>query len=159
MDETRFGSLEMEIRDVRITDGRGAEVEEVDGGGSLRVEIAYEAPGTVHEPHFAVTIVREDGVVCFETHTDLDGHTLSEIHGRGRISLHIEQLELAGGLYYVNVGAFEREWTYAYDLHHRVYPLRIRRRPSARGVLVAPHEWHLDERTRPSGRSSNSKTL
>lgn len=152
MNQTRFGSLELEILRVLLTDGRGSGVTDIDAGEPITVEIEYETRNVVTGPHFAVTILREDGLVCFDTTTELDGHVMPDVQGAGTIHLRIDRLDLAGGLYYVDVGAYEREWSYAYDLHHRVYPIRLRHRGSFKGVISTPHAWRLGEREKSGAR-------
>jgi lipopolysaccharide transport system ATP-binding protein len=65
------------------------------------------------------------------------------VQGRGHVKLHIERLDLIGGLYYVDVGVHEREWSYAYDYHRHVYPLRIRWADGQKGILRPPHRWEI----------------
>jgi len=77
--------------------------------------------------------------------TATDGHVLPELDGPGRITLSIERLDLIGGDYFVDVGAYEREWAYAYDSHWRVYPLRIdSAHQGHQGVVCAPHQWRFE---------------
>jgi homopolymeric O-antigen transport system ATP-binding protein len=60
-----------------------------------------------------VSVSREDGLICYDVTTGGDGHFLPELVGEGRIRLTIDRLDLVAGNYYVDVGAYEREWSYA----------------------------------------------
>jgi hypothetical protein len=76
--------------------------------------------------------------------TAADGHVLPTLEGRGRIGIRLDRLDLVGGEYFVNVSAHERNWTYAYDSHWHVYPVRIGSTRNDRGVLRVPHSWRFD---------------
>jgi lipopolysaccharide transport system ATP-binding protein len=142
--EHRFGSLELEITAVRILDGRGEPVDEIEPGEALSVDIEYHSSRPLSCPHFGVTICRADGFVCYDVTTATDGHVLPDLEGEGRIGLAIERLDLGAGDYFVDVAAYEREWAYAYDSHWRVYPLRIRASHRSKGVLAIPHRWRFE---------------
>jgi len=147
INENRFGSLEMEIIAVRLLNPAGLPVTELNSGDPLQVEIEYTASNSIPEPIFGVTISQEDGQICYDTSTDLDGHRLPTVHGPGQITFHIERLDLIGGQYYVDVGVYEREWAYAYDYHWHVYPLIVRSTGGKKGILRPPHRWEMDGAT------------
>ncbi len=146
MNENRFGTLEMEILDVRIANDRSESVEEIGPGETVSVEIEYSAPKPIPNPHFCVSISDENGSILFDATTERDGEFLDEANGRDRIGLRVERLDLSGGRYYVDVGVYERGWAYAYDRHWHVYPLRVRPSGTGRGILSVQHRWFLGER-------------
>jgi lipopolysaccharide transport system ATP-binding protein len=145
VNENRFGSLELEITDVRLLAAVGAPATELESGAPLCVEIDYVSPQPVQAPIFGVTISREDGLICCDTSTSAAGLVLPTIHGRGQIGLHLERLDLEGGQYYVDVGVYETGWAYAYDYHWHVYPLLIRAPGGHHGVLRPPHRWAIGD--------------
>ncbi len=145
VNESRFGSLELEIIDVRLLEPSGVAATELESGAPLCVEIDYASPRPVQAPIFGVTISREDGLICCDTSTSTAGLILPTIHGRGQISLQLERLDLEGGQYYVDVGVYEAGWTFAYDYHSHVYPLLIRAPAGHHGVLRPPHRWAIGD--------------
>jgi lipopolysaccharide transport system ATP-binding protein len=152
IDENRFGSLELEIVAVRIRDHQDELVDEIDSGEAVGIEIEYECADAVASPHFGVTISRADGLTCYEVTTADDRYTLPELRGRGRVALTIDRLDLGAGEYFVNVGVYERDWSYAYDSHWHVYPLRVRVRHGGKGLLAPPHRWRVEgEQGAPPG--------
>ena len=159
LNENRFGSLELEILAVRIANARGKQIEEIDSGEAVSIEMEYQSPLPIATPHFSVSIINQEGVVFFDATTELDGQFLGEVQGKGRIGIQIERLDLAGGLYYVDVGVYERGWTYAYDQHCRVYPLRVRPGRSGRGVLYVPHRWFVGEQPATAAGASKSEAI
>jgi len=133
--ENRFGSLELEVRDVRLLDERGGPCAELRRGDPCRIAIDYLAPKPILGPIFGVTIADRDGRTCYETSTEEVRMTPTAVHGPGRIDIRIPSIDLVEDLYFVDVWACERAWSFAYDYHSRVYPLRVR---SGRGDGAAP---------------------
>jgi lipopolysaccharide transport system ATP-binding protein len=143
--QNRSGSLEMEIDDVRLLDTSGRETEEIERGEALTVEIHYHAPEPIHSPIFNVSIANERDFHCCDVNTQAAGLVLPDLHGRGRLVLHLGRLDLAAGEYFVNVGAYEAEWSHVYDSHWRAYPLRVRSQQVDAGVLSPPRRWELHQ--------------
>jgi len=143
VNENRFGSLEMEITEVRLLNAAGFPATAFESGDAIQVEIYYSAPQEVHEPIFGVTISKEDGFVCYDASTETDGKLLSKVQGRGKVSLYFERLDLIGGSYYIDVGAYRRDWAYAYDYHWHAYPLEVRPTHGEKGILRPPHRWEV----------------
>lgn len=143
VNENRFGSLEMEIVAVRFLNPQGRCVTELPSGNPLCVEITYMASQQIDAPIFSVTISREDGLICYDSNTAAAGLTLPLVRGCGRVMLHFDHLDLCTGLYYIDVGAYQRDWAYAYDYHWRVYPLTIYAAGKAKGILCPPHRWEV----------------
>jgi lipopolysaccharide transport system ATP-binding protein len=139
VNENRFGSLELEIVAVRLLDAGGLVVSELDSGEPLRVAMEYVCREDIQAAIFGVSITREDDLICYETSTQAAGLTFSPPRGHGHMTLHIDQLDLARGNYFVNVGAYQRDWAYAFDHHWRAYPLAIRSAHGERGVVRLAH--------------------
>jgi lipopolysaccharide transport system ATP-binding protein len=147
VNRNRFGSFELEIKDVSLCNASGRPVKQIESGSPLRIDIAYEAPHQIQAPIFDVTISREDELVCFKTDTLSAGVMLPSVEGSGILSLQIDRLDLEGGRYYIDVGAYEREWAYAYDYHWRAHQLEIIS-DSGRGnggLLRPPNHWRIVE--------------
>ena len=145
VNKNRFGSLELEIISVKLTDSNGLPITELESSGALLVEIRYCAPQPIQAPIFGISISREDGLICYDINTASSGKVLPTIKGTGEITIHLDQLNLAGGKYFVNVGIFERDWAYAYDFHWHVYPLIIGPTGGGKGLLCVPHRWEISK--------------
>lgn len=145
MHENRFGSMELEIVSVRLVDQQGRSVIEFRSGDPLHVEIDYSAHQRIEAPTFGVTISSEDDQVCADLSTAAAGISLPVLQGEGRIMLHLERLDLNGGQYYVDVGAYTRNWEYAYDYHWHTYPLTVLPTNNKKGVLYPPHRWEFSD--------------
>jgi len=143
VNENRFGSLELEVTSVRLLNPQGFPAAEIESGEPLSIEIDYMAVNPIPAPIFGVIITREDDLICYDTTTTASGLIMPTIKGYGQVVLHLERLDLKGGLYYVDVGVYERDCNYAYDYHWHVYPLIIRSDGRDKGVLRTPHRWEI----------------
>ena len=141
INETRFGSLEMEIIDVTLLDANGQIAGELQSGEPLSVQITYRAPNPISSPIFGVTISREDGFVCYDTNTESAGIVTPLLNGIGKVSLMFDRLDLIKGKYFLDVGVYEQTWAYAYDYHWHVYPLQITAARGDKGIIHPPHHW------------------
>lgn len=125
--ENRFGSQEVTIEDVRLG---GSAPGRVEHGGPLSVSLRlHREGGSVASPVVGISIHRSDtegaDVVCCEASTDLDGVLLGDLSGELLVKFLWEDVELLPGEYLVDVGVYESNWSFAYDYHWHVYPLRV----------------------------------
>lgn len=123
--ENRFGSQEMTIEEVRIG---GATPGRVEPEESLSVSLLLRRDGsTIAAPIVGVSIhrVEEADVLCCEASTDMDGVVLGDISGELLVDFHWEDIELLPGEYLVDVGVYQSDWSFAYDYHWHVYPLKV----------------------------------
>lgn len=149
--QNRFGSMEMEITAVRLCGRDGRPIRQICTTEGLRIEIDYAAPKPIKAPIFSVTITCEDDTICLDTNNSAEAHRLLEAYGSGTVSLELERLDLNGGLYYVDVGVHEAEWSYGYDYHWHVYTLEVVRSGNPKGVLWPPHHWEVSDVSRRTG--------
>jgi lipopolysaccharide transport system ATP-binding protein len=133
LNQNRFGSLEAEIIDVKLTPG-----EQIHSGDPLTVEVTYRVPEAIAQPIFSITISRDDGQTCLDINTSEVG--LDKLEGSGTLRWRCDRLDLSDGNYFVDVGIYAQDWSYAYDFHWHVYPLRILSTVK-QGVICPPHHW------------------
>ena len=141
--KNRFGSLELELVEVLLTDKNGRSVVQINSGDPLRIEITYRTTSLIAGPIFHVVICREDGLVCYELDTETDRVSLGIVEDRGRIALQIDRVDLPSGSYYVDIGVYASGWIYALDYHYKAYPLMLR------GLTIkredsSPYHWEVN---------------
>jgi len=125
--ENRFGSFELELERVRLLDSYERPTAELVDDGPLMVELEYCTSDGVRDPIFGVTILNTEERVCYDTNSHGVLHVVPEHNGRGAVEVSITGLDLANGQYYLEVGAYEREWAYTYDYHAKAYPITVNR--------------------------------
>lgn len=133
VNENRFGSLEVQLRNVRLQ-GAGAP------GAGLEVVMDWQAQPAPGKPVlFSVGLHRADGLLLVEMFSEpslLPGE-------RGHLRLDFERLDLASGDYYVDVGVYPADWSYAYDYHWRAYPFSVEGAGEGKGPLRPPARWTI----------------
>jgi len=150
--ENRFGSMEMQITDVRFLDTTNFRIQRIRRGEPLRIEIDYNASQTLFAPNFGVLIRQDDGSILFDATVTAASLGLHAVQGSGTVVLRFDRLDLNGGTYYVDVGAYRQDWAYAYDFHWRAYQLNIVAANVVRGAVNPPHRWErIESRTAESG--------
>lgn len=136
--QNRFGSLEAEILQVQLLPGN-----RINAGDALQVQIDYGADQPIAAPIFGVTISNEAGQTYLDTNTLAMGIVTPTIQDRGQIVLDLARLDLPGGTYFIDVGLYQRDWQYAYDVHWHVYTLEVESAVSHQGSLNPPLRWKL----------------
>jgi lipopolysaccharide transport system ATP-binding protein len=143
LNENRFGSMALEIEDVRFISPAREPVSELATGGGLTLELCYNAHERVRSPQFTVTLDTFEGETVAEFSTASLAAGTPALDGRGTIALDLERLDLAPGEYYVEVGAYPVDWGHTYDYHWRAHRLRVTGSPRVKGVLLPPHRWRI----------------
>lgn len=137
----RFGSQELRIAGVTVTDGGGAPTDEVASGDSVTIELELEGDDAVEEPIVGVAIHRvSDGLVCVDVNSETEGLRLGTVR-RATVTLDLDRLELLPGDYTIDVGVYTADWSYAYDYHWQAYPLRVSGRGGGQGVVRPAQRW------------------
>lgn len=147
VNENRFGSLEMEIRNVQLLDAEGHPVINLRSGDSLSVQFDYYNPKGIDAPIFGVSINHADGLTYYDVNSVSAGLNLANMQGEGKVTLFIDRLDLNGGTYFIDVGAYKNDWSYAYDYHWHVYSFTIEPERIEKGFLRPPHHWGIDKLT------------
>ncbi|WP_017299504.1 ABC transporter ATP-binding protein [Nodosilinea nodulosa] len=138
VNENRFGSQDIEITDVRLKPKST-----IKSGDLLCVEVDYKTHQPLDSAIFSITISQENGAPCLDVNTLDMGIPYIRLQEEGTIRLTLDRLDLVGGFYFVNVGIYQQDWSYAYDYHWHVYPLTIDATLSSKaaGVLCPPMRW------------------
>jgi len=141
----RLGSQELTVEAVTLTGADGRPTSEVASGGALDVTLVVRRHDpAAPDPVVAISIHRvRDNAVCLDSNTQVDGVRVGPVRDEMAVRLRYERLDLLPGDYAVEVGAYHRDWEYAYDTHLKAYPLRVIGRAEAHGVFRAPHRWEV----------------
>lgn len=140
LNDNRFGSLELRITSVRLTDDLGAPIDEIVSGGPLTVHVDYEGASQT-APVVGVAITTAEGRECLDLNTLADEVAMPATGSGGSIRLDLERLDLAAGDYFINIGLYRPDWEYAYDYHWHAYPLKIVSQLKSAGILTPPRRW------------------
>jgi len=140
LESNRKGTMEMEITDVRLQDIHGQSITELEKGDALVVEIAYMARKTIPSPILSLAISDGENEIYFDTNTaQLE---MPEFKRDRTARVHVACIDLPGGEYFVDVGAYAHDWGHVYDYHWHVYPLRVIADKMPANILTPPR-WEL----------------
>lgn len=138
----RWGSREVEIVSVRLLDRNGQERYLYQSGEEAAVEILYKVHREVEEAVFGIAVIREDGLWCYGTNTDLEKVPLPPLGKEGVVEVILEHLGLIEGRYYLDVAVHPKDG-FPYDYHSRLYPFSISSEVKDVGVFRIPHRWTI----------------
>jgi len=133
---------------VAVEDGAGRPPEVVRTGDPLTIRVwIARAPHSDVVPGVGIALVRNDGLVCYCVSTEMDGIEMDRApDGTFTTALHVPELPLLGGGYYVNVATTNnRGALLAYDVRERVSPFRVRNPSDEYGVVRLQHRWLVGE--------------
>lgn len=136
---TRFGTQEITIEDVRLGGPHG----EIESGSDIAIAVRLRRQASaVGSCVFAVSINRRrDGVKCLDANTGNDGVAVDFGADGTDVQVVFQQPALAPGDYQVEVGAYQQDWEYAYDLHVGAYDLKVLGSRKHEGVLDSQRRW------------------
>jgi lipopolysaccharide transport system ATP-binding protein len=126
IDENRFGTLEVEIADVRV-EPISVQRSPAAGHSPVRIEIDLDPRVAVEDPIVSVSLRRDaDGDMPVDVNTAADGVRLGRLERHTTVALVLDRLDLPPGTYRLDVGVYEAEWSHVYDYHWQAYPLEVR---------------------------------
>jgi Wzt C-terminal domain len=109
------------------------------GGYHQCVEIDYFARESIPNPIFGASAHSlQDDVLHLDVSTAGDEYIVGELHREGTVSLHVEQLDLGYGSYWLDVGVHEADRYRPYDYLWEVLPFQV---GSARREAPNPSRW------------------
>ncbi len=138
----RWGTREMELVRVRLSDRDGRERYLFETGEPCTLHLAFRAHRPIEDPVFGLGVFRKDGVCCYGTNTAVDGLSLGKLDGDGEVAIQIERLDLVEGEYLLDVAVHARDG-HPYDYHSRLYAFAVRSRVRDSGVARLAHRWRL----------------
>jgi lipopolysaccharide transport system ATP-binding protein len=122
---SRQGTQEASISAVTLYDSRGGLASSLLTGSALAIEIDYAQNQPIDDMAFILGIYSESNIKCFETTIPSLRAAFGPLAGTGRFRCQIPALPLLSGRYFVDVGLYPSDWSYVYDYHWRMHPLRV----------------------------------
>jgi lipopolysaccharide transport system ATP-binding protein len=143
----RFGTQEATITAVRLFDGEERMTDHIYSGSPLTVELEYLRMDTVADMACLVSIFSENYTKCFETFIPSVHSALGKLPERGSIRCHLPEVPLVPARYYLAVGLFPTDWSFAYDQHEWMHTLHVMNESGIQadvaGVLMVRPDWSV----------------
>ena len=149
-EKRRWGSGEILLTDVRLTDVQNRTSHVFVPGDTLRIEVGGEARIAVQDFVFGIGIFTTDGTAVYGTNTHIEEYQPRRVLGPFHLTLEIRDLRLVEGSYLLDIAAHRRDGT-PYDYHRGLYSFRVRSRVKDVGVYRPHHQWsfgaslHIEE--------------
>lgn len=120
-----FGTQEITVEAVRIVpqrigSGRSRE------GAPVVVEVDLRPRTAIDDPIVSVSLRRAaDGLMVIDVNTAADGVRLGRVTEPVSVALRLDRIDLEPGSYRLDVGVYERDWTYVYDYRPQAQSLTV----------------------------------
>ncbi|HUR81456.1 MAG TPA: ABC transporter ATP-binding protein [Thermoanaerobaculia bacterium] len=142
-DEERWGSGEIVIRHVALTDHDGRELVALGAGTPVVFDLDVDARAPQDDFVFGLGIYHADGTCVYGTNTDVEGYAPQHIEGAVRVRFVIASLDLVAGTYRLDVAVHTRNGR-AFDYRRNVVRLVVGSRVHDIGVYRPQHEWKFE---------------
>jgi ABC-type polysaccharide/polyol phosphate transport system ATPase subunit len=142
-DEERWGSGEVVIKRVSLTDHEGRELVALGAGTPVIFDLELEARLPQEDFVLGFGIYHADGTCVYGTNTDVEGYVPQQIEGKVRVRLVVASLDLVAGTYRIDVAVHTRNGR-AFDYRRNVLRVVVGSRVHDVGVYRPKHEWRFD---------------
>jgi len=143
--EREWGTGEATITNVELRDASGDRCETFPWGGILEARIFYEAFRRIDEPVFGFAISDDAGRVVHGSNTQIAGVSVSQIEGKGSLSLRLENLPMAKGTYLLSFSIHSSDHKTNYHRLDNCFPIAVECDEEFEGYTYMPSIWRTEE--------------
>lgn len=143
----RWGSREAEIHEARLY-AEGEETYHLRSGDDAVVEIEVEVKEPLEDFVFGIGIWTPRSVEVWGVNTDIEGYEPERLEpGRTIVRLHLEDLRLAPGEYFLDIAVHTDDGT-PYDYRRRLVAFSVTSRERGVGLYQPRHRWETGDGVR-----------
>jgi len=142
-DEERWGSGEIVLKRVALTDHQGRELVALGAGTPVILDLDVDTRVPQEDFVFGIGIYHADGTCVYGTNTDIEGYAPQRIEGTARVRFVVPSLDLVAGTYRVDAAVHTRNGR-AFDYRRNVLRLIVGSRVHDTGIYRPQHEWRFD---------------
>ena len=142
-EEERWGSGEVVLKRVVLTDPKGHELVALGAGTAVVVEMDVDVRVPQDDFVFGIGIYHADGSCVYGTNTDLEGLLPGRLDGPGRVRFMMPSLDLVAGTYRIDAAVHTRNGR-AFDYRRGALRFVVGSRVHDIGVYRPKHEWRFD---------------
>ena len=143
IEEERWGSGEVVLKRVVLTDSKGHELVALGAGSAVVVEMDVDVRVPQDDFVFGIGIYHADGSCVYGTNTDLEGLLPGRLDGSGRVRFLMPSLDLVAGTYRIDAAVHTRNGR-AFDYRRGVLRFVVGSRVHDIGIYRPKHEWRFD---------------
>lgn len=142
-EEERWGSGEVVLKRVAITDAKGNELVALGPGAPATIDLDIEAREPQADFVFGIGIYHADGTCVYGTNTEVEGLVAQRLEGTGRVRFVMPSLDLVAGTYRLDAAVHTRNGR-AFDYRRGVCRFVVGARVHDIGVYRPKHQWKFD---------------
>ncbi len=142
-DEERWGSGEVLLKHVALTDQRGGELVAIGAGTPVTIDIDVEVRAPQDDFVFGVGIYHADGSCVYGTNTDVEGYAPQRLDANARVRFVVPSLDLVAGTYRIDAAVHARNGR-AFDYRRNVIRFIVGSHVHDVGVYRPKHEWRFE---------------
>ncbi|VVB97049.1 putative ABC transporter ATP-binding protein [uncultured archaeon] len=140
--EDRWGSMEVEITEVKFFAKNGNERYIFRTGEPLVARIKYFSKTKIEKPVFGIAIHRNDGVHITGPNTKFYNNVIESINGEGAVEYIIDSLPLLKGTYLFTAAVYDFACVNPYDHHEKRFTFKVvDGEIKDYGMLYIPCRW------------------
>jgi ABC-type polysaccharide/polyol phosphate transport system ATPase subunit len=143
LEEERWGSGEIVLRRVAITDDQGRELVALGAGSAVTFELDVEVRQPQEDFVFGIGIYHADGMCVYGTNTDLEGLQSERLDADARVKFVMPSLDLVAGSYRIDAAVHTRSGR-AFDYRRAVIRFVVGSRVHDVGVYRPEHDWKFE---------------
>jgi lipopolysaccharide transport system ATP-binding protein len=143
----RWGTGEIEIRNVEICGTGGAPKSVFFTGDEMQIRIHYHCRQRIENPIFGLAIHHQNGINVFGPNTRFGGLDIPYVEGSGTVVYTIASLPFLEGGFAVSVAAVNDSDTKTFDFHDRAYPFQVYPgdHSAGYGMVSLDGAWQMEE--------------
>lgn len=126
---------------LRIVEVRRSPSHRINSGDPLSVEIEYASTQAISAPMVSLNIVNHKDEKVFTANAPLLVESQVTTEGSGKITMHIERLDLPGSEYHIHCGIHSSDWQKTYDHNYKQHSLIIHSGIESQGHINPPYRW------------------
>jgi ABC-type polysaccharide/polyol phosphate transport system ATPase subunit len=142
-EEERWGSGEVVLKRVALTDDKGRELVALGPGAGATIDIDVEVRAPQDDFVFGIGIYHADGTCVYGTNTDLEGLAPERLDADGRVRFVMPSLDLVAGTYRLDAAVHTRNGR-AFDYRRGVLRFVVGARVHDIGVYRPKHQWKFE---------------
>ena len=143
LEEERWGSGDVVLRRVLLTDPSGRELVALGAGTPVTIAIDVEVRTPQDDFVFGIGIYHADGTCVYGTNTELEGLVAERLEANGRVRFVMPSLDLVAGAYRIDAAVHTKNGR-AFDYRRGCVRFVVGSRVHDVGVYRPDHEWEFD---------------
>jgi ABC-type polysaccharide/polyol phosphate transport system ATPase subunit len=142
-EEERWGSGEVVLKRVALTDAHGRELVALGAGTAVTIDMDVEVRVPQDDFVFGIGIYHADGSCVYGTNTELEGFVSERLETDGRVRFVMPSLDLVAGSYRIDAAIHTRNGR-AFDYRRGVIRFVVGSRLHDVGVYRPQHDWTFE---------------